>query len=386
MDNKVYAVKCEDYAEAPQKLAELLEMMGGIGKFVNPGEKVALKVNLLRAANPDEAVTTHPSIAATIGDLAKEAGAEPFIVDSPGAGYRHNEATLKKLYEMTGMYAAARQAGIGISEEVTFEETSYSGGRFIKRFEVLTSILEADAIINLCKMKTHSFMYTTGAVKNSFGVIHGLHKPGYHAKLQDTGRFAKMLIDLSNFVAPRVSVMDAVIAMEGEGPGMGDPRPVGLLLAAREPLALDVIAGEIMGLNRDDNPVLLAAEEMGQLPNRLDEVRLIGADIDELRILDYKFPATVFSGSGFGNLSLAHRLMQPLFKDGMSVKPKVIRHKCTVCGACKEACPMDCIKLIPDEYAEIDDKHCIRCYCCHEMCAFEAIELKRSLLNRLVNR
>jgi ferredoxin len=241
-------------------------------------------------------------------------------------------------------------------------------------------------VINLCKMKTHSFMYATGAVKNSFGVIHGLHKPGYHAKLQDTSRFAKMLLDLSNFVAPRLSIMDAVVAMEGEGPGMGDPRPVGLLLAAREPLALDVIAGEIMGLSRDNNPVLLAAEEMGQLPNRLDEVRLIGADIDELRIPDYKFPATVFGGTGFGDLNWWQRAMEPLFKDGMSVKPKVIRKSCTACGACKEACPMDCIKLIPKEYAEINDKHCIRCYCCHEMCAFESIELKRSLLHRLMNR
>ncbi|MCP4229946.1 MAG: DUF362 domain-containing protein [bacterium] len=386
MDNKVYVVKCADYAEAPKKLAELMEMMGGIGKFVKPGEKAALKVNLLRAAAPEEAVTTHPAVASTIGKLAKATGADPFIIDSPGAGYRHDEATLKKLYEKTGMYAAAEEAGIPVSEDTTFEETSYPGGRFIKRFEVLTSILKADAVINLCKMKTHSFMYATGAVKNSFGVIHGIHKPGYHAKLQDTNRFAKMLLDLSNFVGPRLSIMDAVVAMEGEGPGMGDPRPVGLLLAAREPLALDVIAGEIMGLNRDNNPVLLAAEEMGQMPNRLDEVRLIGADIDELRIPDYKFPATIFGGAGFGDLNWWQRMMEPLFKDGMSVKPVITRSSCTACGACKEACPMDCIAVIPDEYAEINDKHCIRCYCCHEMCAFESIELKRSLLHRLMNR
>jgi len=386
MDNKVYAIKCESYDEAPQKLIELLEMMGGIEKFVNPGEKVALKVNLLRAAAPEEAVTTHPTIASTIGKLAKATGSEPFIVDSPGAGYRHDEATLKKLYDKTGMYAAAEEAGIPVDMGTTFEETSYPDGRFIKRFEALTSILEADAVINLCKMKTHSFMYATGAVKNSFGVIHGLHKPGYHAKLQDTARFAKMLLDLSNFVAPRLSIMDAVVAMEGEGPGMGDPRQVGLLLAAQEPLALDVVAGEIMGLNRDNNPVLLAAEKMGQLPNRLDEVRLIGADIDDLRIPDYKFPATIFDGVGFGDLNWWQRAMQPLFKDGMSVKPKIIRKSCTACGACKEACPMDCITVIPKEYAEIEDKYCIRCYCCHEMCAFESIELKRSLLHRLMNR
>jgi uncharacterized protein (DUF362 family)/ferredoxin len=388
MDNKVFVVRCPDYDHVGERLAELLSMMGGMDRFAASGEKIVLKVNLLQPTKPEKAVTTHPAVVAAVARLVKNEGALPIIADSPGSGYPYTERTLDKFYRTCGMYQVAADEGIAVNRDTTYETVSYPKGKLMKRFEVITPVLEADGVLNLCKLKTHVFMHLTGAVKNLFGVIPGRTKPGYHVKLRDAARFAGMLLDLAEYVSPRLSIMDAVTGLEGEGPGAkGEPRHVGLLMAARSPLALDVVAGEIIGLKRAQNPVLIEAENRGLYPARLEDVELIGADISELRIPDYTFPATVTEGAGLGG---ALNCLNAVIKRGTTLQPRVIKERCIACGACRDACPVHAISLLADndnnKYAHIDDDTCIRCYCCHEMCPESAVELRRSLLYRVVNR
>jgi ferredoxin len=195
-----------------------------------------------------------------------------------------------------------------------------------------------------------------------------------------------MLIDLSSYVAPRLSIMDAVTGMEGEGPNAGEPRHVGLILGSTSPLAIDVVAGEIMAIDRERNPVLLAAAERGLEPTRLEEVELIGAEKSELRIPDFTPPSTIYQETGFGALPWHQRIMVPWFKDGLSVKPRIDKEKCIACGSCYESCPVEAITLYEKEYSEIDEEKCVRCYCCHEMCQYDAVYLHKSLLYRFMNR
>ncbi len=379
--NKVYVVQCPDYEQVGEKIDKLLAMMGGMHQFAKAGEKIVLKPNLLAAAKPEKATTTHPALVTAMARMAKDAGAIPVIADSPGSGYPYIEKTMKRVYRTCGMYEAAELSGCEVNLDTTHEIVSFLGGDFIKRFEIITPVLRADAVFNLCKLKTHSFMSMTGAVKNSFGVIPGLTKPGYHAKLHDTGWFARMCLDLSLFVSPRISIMDAVIGMEGNGPHNGIPRHVGLLVASINPLALDVVAGEIMGIERENNPILIEAEKRGLSPNRLEQVELMGIDATALRIPDFKLPTTIFGKTGFGPLSL----IIPLFKSGFTVRPQIIKDKCTACGVCHDACPVQVISM-EETYAQIDKNNCIRCYCCHEMCEYDAIELRSSILHRMFNR
>jgi len=389
MDHPVFAAPCEDYQDAPEALDRLLKMMSGIGRFVCAGESVILKPNLLRAARPEEAVTTHPSVVAAVGRAVVAQGARAIIADSPGSGYRYTEAVLRRTYDVCGMADAAREAGAELNFDTGHEIVPHPEGRLVKRFEVITPVLRADGLINLCKLKTHVFTGMTGAVKNLFGVIPDLIKPGYHAKLADGRRFAGMLLDLADLIAPRLSIMDAVVGMEGDGPGSGDPRKVGWLLASESALALDAVAAEIMGLPREQNPLLLEAEARGMSAARVQDVEVIGATVEELRLPGFRLPGTRATGVGISGSAWWQRPLAALLRSAMSLRPEVVPERCIACGACVRACPEHVIALVDAggrQAARIDQRGCIRCYCCHEMCPEDAIELRRSLLHRLANR
>jgi len=387
MNNQVYIVSCPDYNQVDEKMDKLVSMMGGMSRFVEPNERIVLKPNLLLPARPEQAVTTHPRVVTAIARMVKKEGAFAVIADSPGSGYKYNEKTLSTLYRKCGMYEAAEESGAELNFDTTYKPVSFLQGKLIKHFDVIAPVIEADAVLNLCKLKTHTLMSFTGAVKNNFGVIPGLAKPGYHAKLHDQDHFADMLLDLAEYVSPRLSIMDAVTGMEGDGPGAtGTPRQIGLLLGSRNQLALDIIACEIIGLRREQNPLLIAAGKRGLAPAGLDEIEVIGAEISKIRFSDYRLPATAVSAGLGGHLNWWQKPLEPFFKSWLSQAPQVIRKKCLACGICLDSCPMNAITIIESKrnYARIDDKQCIRCYCCHELCPEGAIALRQSLMHQVL--
>lgn len=385
-ETQVYAASCPDYGQAEGAIRALVEQMGGMGRFVRPGERIVLKANLLRAAPPESAICTHPAVVEAVAKLVKEAGGTPVICDSPG-GALHKEAVLRSLYEKTGMAAAAAAAGAELSMDSSTRTVSLPEGKVLRQAEIITPVAEADGVIDLCKMKTHVLMSMTGAVKNLFGVIPGLSKVGYHATHPDHETFADVLLDLTGYVKPRLSLMDGILAMEGDGPGSsGTPRQVGLLLASANPLALDTAAGAIMNLPRQDNPVLLAAERRGLTPCRMEDVELIGGTVEELRMADYKFPASTKSNL-MDFLGPLARPAERLCKKALSQTPRIDGAKCVGCGICAKSCPGQAIAMTaPGKKARISQKACIHCYCCHELCPQKAVELHQSWLGRLLTK
>lgn len=385
-ETQVYAASCPDYSQAETCIRALVEQMGGMGRFVRPGERIVLKANLLRAAPPESAICTHPAVVEAVAKLVKEAGGTPVICDSPG-GALHKEAVLRSLYEKTGMAAAAAAAGAELSIDSSTRTVSLPEGKVLRQAEIITPVAEADGVIDLCKMKTHVLMSMTGAVKNLFGVIPGLSKVGYHATHPDHATFADVLLDLTGYVKPRLSLMDGILAMEGDGPGSsGTPRQAGLLLAAANPLALDTAAGAIMNLPRQDNPVLLAAERRGLTPCRMEDVELIGGTVEELRMADYKFPASTKSNL-MDFLGPLARPAERLCKKALSQTPRIDGAKCVGCGICAKSCPGQAIAMTaPGKKARISQKACIHCYCCHELCPQKAVELHQSWLGRLLTK
>lgn len=385
MGYQVFAVPCADYAGVEAALRETVARMGGMERFVRPGERILLKANLLRPAPPESAVCTHPAVVEAIATMVKEAGGTPWIADSPG-GALQKESVLRGLYEKTGMAQAARQAGAELCVNPASRLVDLPEGRVLRQAEIIAPALDADGIFDLCKMKTHVFMGMTGAVKNSFGLIPGLTKVGFHGSHPSKAQFAQVLLDLIGFMKPRLSVMDAVLAMEGEGPGAsGTPRPVGLLLLSDSPLALDVIAGEIMGLPRSSNPILLAAEARGLTPTRWEDIELVGARLEDLRIPDYKFPGNVVDNL-MGFLGPLTGTAQRLCKNLLSQTPRIREDLCVGCAICKNACPGKAITMTgTGGKAKVHPRSCIRCYCCHELCPQKAVEFHRNWLGRLLS-
>ena len=383
---RVYTASCPDYSQAEGVIRRLVADMGGMERFVKPGERILLKPNLLRAAPPESAICTHPAVVEAVARLVREAGGTPVICDSPG-GALHKEGVLRGLYEKTGMAAAAAAAGAELGLDPSTRTVSLPEGRVLRQAEIIAPVAEADGVIDLCKMKTHVLMSMTGAVKNLFGVLPGLAKVGYHATHPDHAAFADVLLDLTAYVKPRLSLMDGILAMEGDGPGSsGTPRQVGLLLAAANPLALDTAAGAIMNLPRQDNPVLLAAERRGLTPCRMEDVELIGGTVEELRMADYKFPASTKSNL-MDFLGPLARPAERLCKKLLSQTPRIDEAKCVGCGICAKSCPGQAIAMTaPGRKAHIHPKACIHCYCCHELCPQRAVELHQNWLGRFFTK
>ncbi len=385
MDNGVAIARCPSYGDADvsRALSEIGAPWGGFAALFKPGQRVVLKVNLLRGSHPERAVTTHPAIVKAVARAVREAGASPVLADSPGSGLPYKERTLRKSYRRSGYAELAGEAGLELNYDTSFHEVHFDEGRVAKRFNVIAPVVEADAVVNLCKLKTHAFTVLTGAVKNLFGVLPGFDKPGYHARMREVDNFADMLLDVALFVKPTLNVMEAVVAMEGNGPGLGEPRNVGLMLAGTSPLAVDVAAGALTGLEPERHPVLRAAARRGLSPVRPEELDIVGPALEAVRVRDWKWPPTVITEGGFAGYGPLQGVLRTLLRDGLSVQPRVRRERCTGCGLCRETCPVGAIGVINDK-SYIDEKLCIRCYCCHEACAYDAIELHRSLLHRLV--
>ena len=193
--SKVAIERCEDYSAGALKeaLEKVLEHLGGMKAFVRPGQKVLLKPNLLRKARPEEGVTTHPALIGAVAELVRKAGGQAVIGESPGAALAHNRATLTRLYRACGVEAVAADEGAELDLAAEHETVSLPEGKMVKKIQIIRPALDADVIINLPKFKTHVYTRLTGAVKNLFGLVPGLIKPGYHAKLRDTLRFTGML-------------------------------------------------------------------------------------------------------------------------------------------------------------------------------------------------
>lgn len=141
-------------------------------------------------------------------------------------------------------------------------------------------MLEADYIIDCCRLKTHGLTVMSGAVKNLFGCIPGLKKPEWHCLRPTVEAFSDMLIDLCETVKPNLVIMDAIDCMEGNGPGGGTVKHMGILLASRSPYALDERAAFLMGLRPETVPMVRAYRKRGLLDHPIEVVgdELIPAD------------------------------------------------------------------------------------------------------------
>ena len=374
---RVVILRCEGYAEhlVVPVVRKGIDMLGGPSVFARPGEKILLKPNWLAADPPEKCSTTHPVVFKAVCMAFKDTGAKFFYGDSPAM--QRPEIAAKK----SGFEDVAKEFAVTPADFQSGKNVFVKNGLQNKKFTIANGVLACDGLISLPKLKTHGFQLMTGAVKNQFGCIPGVLKGEFHVKTPDADDFAKMLIDLNSYINPRLYIMDAIIAMEGNGPRGGKPKQLNVLLFSTDPVALDATACRIIGLKPELVPTNKAGQEAGAWTYNSDAIELLGDPIEDF--IDLKFdikrePVKPFKAEG----------LMSFIKNALVPRPYIVSEKCIKCGICIDACPVspkaivwhDKNKALPPSY---NYRKCIRCYCCQEMCPQSAIRLKTPVLRKL---
>ena len=254
-------------------LDALLAPLGGMAAFVRPGQKVLLKPNMLAGKAPEKAVTTHPEILRAVIRAVRAAGGIVSVGDSPGVG------SPEQVARRCGLLSVIEEEGARFAPFAESVRVRVGGGTF-HELELARDVLDAEVVINLPKLKTHQMMGLTCGVKNLFGAVVGMRKVRLHLQAgTDKAFFALMLLELAEHIAPALTIVDAVVAMEGDGPGSGEPVQVGALLAGASPLAVDTAAAALLGLPPTANWTQKVAAEGGRPGTALEELELHGTPL-----------------------------------------------------------------------------------------------------------
>lgn len=373
--SEVAIVGCPSYDEEVLSVAlrQSLELIGGLTPVLKRGMKVFIKINhLAPQAPPERAICTHPLFAREVLRLLLDHGVYPTVGDDISYG-RGDE------FLTTGFRAVCRELGVPLFNlrETGFVEVALRGA-ILKSVFLARPSLEADAVINLPKLKTHSLTMFTGAVKNMYGVIpYGLRLE-FHRRFPRSYVFSQMLVDVFSVVPPNLNIMDAVVGMEGEGPSSGSPKPIGMIIAGRDGVAVDAVASHVVGLiplsvftTADANARGLGVGDIRQIDIR-GKMPLAGP------VKDFQ-PSSLATG-------MFRRRLPSLFYAYVSgqliLTPKIDAEECQACLDCLRACPAVTIREVGGK-AWIDEAGCIHCLCCHEVCIHGAIRLRQRPLGRV---
>lgn len=373
---RVALVPCGSYDEEEVcgAVKRGVDLLGGIEGFARREEKILVKPNFLSVAEADRAVTTHPAVIKGTLRVLQEAGcAHVKYGDSPGHG---SSAAAARRLGLSGEVCGAALADM--SEEV---RVAFPAGMAANEFHFAKEVVEADAIINLCKMKTHALERVTGAVKNVYGFVCGYRKAAGHVAYPNASVFARMLADIHRCVQPRLHIMDAVVAMEGNGPGSGTPVDMGLLLFSADPVALDTVFCRLVDLDPQLVPTNVQGAAMGIGTCREEEIALLTpqGEITFAHLAERYANPRFDVDRGGTKKTLLSRYSD--FMTRLSRRPVIDKEKCVRCGVCVEHCPVPGkavdFKRGKDAPPVYDYAKCIRCYCCQEMCPRHAITAGR---------
>ena len=332
------------------------------------GKKVVIKPNILGPNPPEKGITTHPSLVNALVIALKKRGASCVVGDNPGmSGYAANERCAR----IAGIFDAADGCFVNFAKDTVQVEVK---SRLVKKLVVSKPVLDADIVINVPKFKTHLQTQITGAVKNMFGILVGAEKARVHLAAPKPEDFSEALVDIYQIRLPDLTIMDAVVGMEGNGPSSKDLRPIGKVLASENGVSLDALMAAMMGLTPQSIDYLRTASQRG-----LGEVDTAKIDIqgEWSPLTKFKMPLTFVSRGLLGTI-VNKLIYRPLMKPRLRVNPSL----CTQCEVCVQHCPAQALTM--KEIPYLDKKKCIACYCCYELCSSQAIELT-GLMRRITN-
>lgn len=277
---EVHTTRCPTYDPGAVRgaLAPLLEAL--LKPHLASGARVLVKPNLLRRWHPDRAVVTHPAVLLETVRWLREGGWAVTVADSPAMG-----STRRNLHAF-GVLDPLLALGASVEELEEPVPTPVPGGKVVP---LSRKALEAEVLLNLPKWKTHVQSGLTAGIKNLFGCVVGprkalLHVRGGHREAE----FTAMLCGIAAVLRPALTLVDGIVAMEGDGPSRGVPKPVGYLVAGADPVAVDAVLARAMGFS--SLPLLQEAARLGTGQADPGRVPVRGAGLPGPEALQFVLP------------------------------------------------------------------------------------------------
>jgi len=365
--SKVSITRCESYSQnlVDKAVAEAVGALGGIRQFVKHGDKVLIKPNILSARKPEEAVCTHPAVLRAVIRLVKDTGAHITVGDSPG-GFLKN---IEEVYEISGINKVTQE------EKVNLVKFTFS--RTINGLPISTRVLDSDKIISVPKFKTHEITGITACVKNMYGSVVGLFKTKVHADHPKEEGLARILAQVYSITKPVLSIVDAVICMEGEGPSAGDPRDSKFIMAGCDGVACDTVLAHLIMTKPMGYAFLRECRKQGLGQTDIKQIDVLCGRIEDFYIKNIKHAqARIF-------LKFMPHFAANAVASQLKFSPHIEPDLCKKCNMCKSSCPVKAI-FIKDDIFTVNLKKCIRCMCCREVCPYKAIGIRKNWLSRMI--
>lgn len=376
MRSLVSVVRCASYDAEPLAVAvrRSLDLLGGLNSFLAPGMSVFVKINnLAPQAPPERAVCTHPLFVREVLRVLLDHRVRPVVGDD--VSFHRGDGFLT-----TGFRKVCEELGVPLINlrETGFVEVPLQG-ELLKSVYIARPVRDADAVVNLPKLKTHSFTAFTGAVKNMFGVIpYGL-RLDFHRRFLRNDIFSRMLVDVWSAAPPRLTIMDAVVGMEGEGPSSGFPKKIGLVISGRDAVAVDAVASRVASIHPLSVFTTSVAHDRGLGVGDIRRIEAAGEKIQAVEVRDFQ-PSSRATGLFSRWLP---SFLYAYVSGQLILTPEVSREKCTACLECIKICPAKTICNVGGK-AWVNESGCIHCLCCNEVCLHRAIRLRHRPVGKLL--
>ncbi|HWE93837.1 MAG TPA: DUF362 domain-containing protein [Tepidisphaeraceae bacterium] len=257
-------------------VCEALAHLGGMSRFVNPGQTVLIKPNQTVYYPAEDGCTTDPVVVGAVIRLAKEAGAGKVQVAESSGGFFNSILCMK----ITGMAAMAEREGAELVDlgRCPTRRVEIPGGLVVKNVPLPAPLLDADVIIDCPKAKNHHVQPISGALKNWVGAVNAEWRQYNHGDPDMFGRF----MDIMSVTRPHLVVCDALIAGEGDGPIANLPHWCGCILAGDDPVAMDVSIARL--LKHDWKRLQFAPEAVKRGIGIVEPIRYLGRQIEDVAI------------------------------------------------------------------------------------------------------
>lgn len=379
--SKVIIKKCDEYIldDIKNKISDSLEELGGITNLIPLNANIFIKCNCVGPFDKDLGITTHPTIVEAVLQLIKTRTNNIIIGDNPAT--RDITYTLKK----NGIYDILLKENVKIVNGKDTKKIYNSKAKIYNEFEVSKEMVEADVLINLPKLKTHSLAYMTCAEKNFFGFIYGLDKAGWHVKTSNPLEFGEAINDLYGAILETyhnkiiINICDGILGLEGEGPSSGGiKKQANAIVTSLDAVSLDRVVCELVHLDYKKCFITNIASTRKYGEGNLEDITIIGNQLDEFSDIKFKAPKDSLS-----NVGLRFLKFKPL-RNILLEHPKINTNLCIKCGECAKICPPHTMVIKKGKYPKLNQTKCIRCWCCGEVCPQNAIKKsKRPLLGRI---